>query len=106
MIRRVAVLLVAFVSGLGGVSCRQATDEPSVRKRETAELAAQLGSTRVTLYRVSKTAVRSLPPRDDVQRMIAGQKELTREQWAERIARDPALEAHKNRVGLFIVGAH
>lgn len=86
-------------------ACRKADDEASLRKREAAELDAQLDGAKVTLYRVAKTAVRSLPPRDELRRLLAGKDELTREQWAELLAQDAALAAHKNRVGLFVVGA-
>lgn len=97
-----APVLLTLACALPG--CRKASDEASLRKREVLEFSAQLDGTRVTLYRVAKTAVRSLPPRDELQRLVAGRSELTREQWAELLAQGP-LAVHKNRVGLFVVGA-
>jgi hypothetical protein len=86
-------------------ACRQAQDEASVRRREAQAIEGQLGSTRVRLYRALKTSVRSLPPRDELYRITAGREELTRDEWAALIEREPALAPYNRRVGLLVVGA-
>jgi hypothetical protein len=100
-----AAASVLFALGAG---CPGPEDEAAARARERAEVDARLGSAKVTLYRVAKTAVRSLPPRASVRALASGRAELTREEWAALLAAspDPALARHRTRVGLFIVGAH
>lgn len=102
--QRAAVLILALCLAASG--CRKATDEASVRQREAGELRARLGVTKVTLYRAVKTAVRSLPPRDAVYRLVAGKAELTRDEWSALMEKEPALSVYRQRVGLFVVGAH
>jgi hypothetical protein len=84
-------------------SCSKTEDEAAIRAREKRELESKLSETEITLYRVAKTALRSLPPRDAVRTAVGARTELPRDDWATLVEADPALAAHKNRVGLFIV---
>ncbi len=95
---RRALLLLLVVA-----SCKKTEDEAARRAREQRELDVLLAQRKITLYRVAKTALRSLPPRDAVRAATAGKTELTRDEWAKLIEADPALSVHKDRVGLFIV---
>ncbi len=105
--RSTSFYVLALVLGLGLVGCT-AEDETAARKRETAEIEKKLGATKVTLYRVAKTAVRALPPRDRVRTLVAaaGKEELTRDEWIALLEKDPSLVTHKSRVGLFVAGAN
>ncbi len=64
------------------LGCGKTRDEAAIRKEEQAAIDARLDAFKVTLYRVAKTSVRSLPPRDDVARWTAGRESMTREEWA------------------------
>src|SRR5688572_3062758 len=85
--------------------CFGKEDEAAARKREAAEIDARLDSWKIGLYRVVKTSVRALPPRETVHVMVKGKPSLTRDEWAALLEKDEALAPYRKRVGFFIVGA-
>ncbi|GEM_PF-6499612 len=95
-----AVALVA----LALLGCSKTKDEASIRKLEQEEIEARLDKFKVTLYRVAKTSVRSLPPREDVARWTAGREAMSREDWLALAEKEPLLAPSKGRVGLLVAG--
>ncbi len=86
------------------LGCSKAKDEASIRKQEQEQIDARLDKFKVTLYRVAKTSVRALPPREDVARWTAGRESMTREDWQALAEKEPLLAPSKGRVGLLVAG--
>lgn len=99
--RALALALAVLATGCPG----KPETEEELRKRETVAIEGRVDSWKVTLYRALKTSVRALPPRDHVQRLTAGKKTLTREEWIALLESDPSLASYKNRAGFFVVGS-
>lgn len=102
--RPLQAILPWALSVLLVVGCSKTKDEASIRKQEQAAIDDRLDSFKVTLYRVAKTSVRSLPPRDDVARWTEGRETMTREDWLALAGKEPLLAPSKGRPGLLVAG--
>lgn len=99
MLRALSALSLLVLLG-----CGKTRDEAAIRKEEQAAIDARLDAFKVTLYRVAKTSIRSLPARDDVARWTAGRESMTREEWAALAEKEPSLSPSKGRIGLLVAG--
>jgi hypothetical protein len=98
-------LLLLVSSGCG---TRAVEDVAARRARESNELSRRLTGVKIGLYRVLKTAMRSLPRRTALRPLLGEARLDSTEGWMKLIdvlaRQDPALARLRNRPGLFALG--